>query len=48
MTLNNIETNSYCLGGRHLSATRNIYGNVASKGIKFYLVIVQFAIEKNL
>ena len=34
MTFNNFETNSYCVGGRHISATRNIYGSTTSKGNK--------------
>ena len=34
MTFNKIETNSYCVGGRHKSATKNIYGSITSKGSK--------------
>ena len=34
MTFNNFETNSYCVGGGHMSATKNIYGNITSKGNK--------------
>ena len=30
MTFNNFETNSYCFGGRHISATKNIYGIITS------------------
>ena len=34
MSFNKFETDSYCVGGRHRSATKNIYGNVTSKGSK--------------
>ena len=34
MTFNKIEKNSYCVGGRHISATKNIYGNITSEGNK--------------
>ena len=34
MTFNKFETNSYCVGGRHISATKNIYGSITSKGNK--------------
>ena len=34
MTLNNFETNSLCVSGRHISATKNIYGSITSKGNK--------------
>ena len=34
MTFNEIETNSYCVGGRHISATKNIYGSITRKGNK--------------
>ena len=29
-----IKSDSYCVGGRHRSATTKIYGNITSKGIK--------------
>ena len=32
MTINKFETNSYCVGGRHHSATKNIYDSIRSKG----------------
>ena len=32
MTFNKFEKNSYCVGGRHVSATKNIYGSITSKG----------------
>ena len=34
MTFNKFERNSYCFGGRHISATKNIYGSITSKGNK--------------
>ena len=34
MTFNKFKTDSYCVEGRHGSATKNIYGDVTSKGIK--------------
>ena len=34
MTFKKFETNSYCVGGRHISATKNIYGSITSKGNK--------------
>ena len=34
MTFNKFKTDSYCVGGRHRSATAKIYGDVTSKGSK--------------
>ena len=34
MTFNKFETDSYCMGGRHRSSTKNIYVNITSKGSK--------------
>ena len=34
MTFNKFEKDSYCVGGRHRSATKNIYGSITSKGSK--------------
>ena len=34
MTFNNFETNSSCVGGRHLAAPKDIYGSITSKGSK--------------
>ena len=34
MSFNKIENDSYCVGGRHRSATTKIYGNITSKGSK--------------
>ena len=32
MSFDKIEKVSYCVGGRHRSATKNIYGAITSKG----------------
>ena len=32
MSFNKFENDSYCVGGRHRSATTKIYGNITSKG----------------
>ena len=34
MTFNKFDTNSYCVGGRHISAAKSIYGSITSKGNK--------------
>ena len=34
MSFNKFENDSYCVGGRHRSATTKIYGNINSKGSK--------------
>ena len=34
MSFNIVERGSYCVGGRHRSATIKIYGNITSKGSK--------------
>ena len=34
MTFNKFKTDSYCVGGRHRSATKNIYGDLTSKSSK--------------
>ena len=34
MSFNKIENSSYCVGGRHRSATKNIFGDITSKGSK--------------
>ena len=34
MSFNKFKTDSYCVGGRHRSATTKIYGDVTSKGSK--------------
>ena len=34
MSFNKLENDSYCVGGRHRSATIKIYGDITSKGSK--------------
>ena len=34
MSSQKFETDSYCVGGRHISATKNIYRSITSKGNK--------------
>ena len=38
MTFKNIKSDSYCVGGRHRSATVKIYGDITSKGSKVLIV----------
>ena len=34
MSFQRFKSDSYCVGGRHRSATTNIYGDITSKGSK--------------
>ena len=34
MSFQKYKTGSYCVGGRHRSATKNIHGDITSKGSK--------------
>ena len=34
MSFQKFKNDSYCVGGRHRSATKNIYGDITSKGSK--------------
>ena len=34
MSLQKFESDSFCVGGRHRSATKKIYGDITSKSIK--------------
>ena len=34
MSFQKFKTDSYCVGGRHRSATKNIYGDITNKGSK--------------
>ena len=34
MTFNKFESDSYCVGGRHISTTKIIFGSITSKGNK--------------
>ena len=31
MTFNKLETNNFCVGCRHISATKSIYGSITNK-----------------
>ena len=46
MTIIKVETNSYCVGGRHISATKNIYGGITSKGNKVLIGYCSICIRK--
>ena len=48
MTIKKFETNSYCVGGRHVTATKNIYGIKTSKGNKMFFGYCSICNEKNL
>ena len=47
MTSNNFKTDSYCVGGRHRSATTNIYGDITSKGSKVLIGYCSVCNRKN-
>ena len=46
MTLNKFKSDSYCVGGRHRSATKNIYGSITSKGSKVLIGICSICNRK--
>ena len=48
MTFKKFETNSYCVGGRHISATKNIYGSITSKSNKVIIRYCSICSKKNL
>ena len=48
MNFQKYKNDSSCVGGRHRSATKNIYCDITSKLVTYQMVIVQFVIEKNL
>ena len=37
MSTEKFETDSYCVGGRHRSATKNIYGDITSESSKILI-----------
>ena len=47
MVFNNFETKSYCVAGRHISATKNIYGSTTSKGNKVLIGYCSISNRKN-
>ena len=46
MTFNKFRSDSYCVGGRHRSATLQIYGDVSSKGNKVLIGFCSICIRK--
>ena len=48
MSFQKFETNSYCVGGRHKSATKNIYGDITSIGSKVLIGYCSICNRKNL
>ena len=47
MSFQKFETDSYCVGGRHRSATKNIYGNITSKVSKVLIGYCSICCRKN-
>ena len=47
MTFNKFENDSYCVGGRHRSATKTIYGSITSQGIKVLIGCCSICNRKN-
>ena len=47
MTFNKLKTDSYCVGGRHRSATKNIYGDITFKGNKVLIGYCSVCNKKN-
>ena len=47
MTFNKFKSDSYCVGGRHRSATLKIYGDVTSKGSKVLIGYCSICNRKN-
>ena len=47
MTFNKFETDSYCIGGRHRSAKKNIYGSITSKSSKVLIGNCSICNRKN-
>ena len=48
MTFNKFKTNRYCNGGRHISATENIYGDITSRGSKVLIGYCSISNRKTL
>ena len=47
MSFQKFESDSYCVGGRHRPATKNIYGDITSKGSKVLLGYCSICNRKN-
>ena len=48
MSFQKFGTDGYWVGGRHRSATKNIYGNITSKGSKVLIGYCSICNRKNL
>ena len=48
MSFEKIKSDSFCVGGRHRSATKNNYGDKTSKGITVILGICSICNRKKL
>ena len=46
MTFNKFETDSYCVGGRHRSAAKNIHGSITSKDSKVLIGVCSICNRK--
>ena len=46
MSFQKIKKNSYCVGGRHRSATKNIYGDITSKVSEILIDISSYCNRK--
>ena len=46
MSFHKFKKDSYCVGGRHRSATTKIYGDITSKGSKVLLAFCSICIRK--
>ena len=46
MSFNKFKSDSYCVGGRHRSATVKIYGDITSKGSKVLIGYCSILTEK--
>ena len=47
MSFQKFKSDSYCVGGRHRSATTNFYGNITSKGSKVLIGYCSICIIEN-
>ena len=48
MSFNKFKSDSYCIGGRHRSATTKIYGDTTSKSSKVLIGYCSICSRKNL
>ena len=48
MTFQKFKSDSYCVGGRHRSATVKTYGDITSKGSKVLIGYCSICSRKNL